>query len=117
MYGLNRGLKHFTILFGKFNATFIEIFHASFLLRYWKRYTQNLAETFQKSSRNFQISVTNFFNQYFHNLAEIFSEKLQEMLRKLSHHHCTEGFRKVSEIFCVWFEQRSQTFHEMFWQF
>ena len=116
VYGLSRGLKHFTKCFGKFNATFIEIFHASFLLRYLKHYTQYLAETFMQSFKKFTDLGLKLLNQYFHNFAEIFKVKLQEMLRKHSHYHCTECFWNFSEIFCVWFGRRTQTFHEMFWQ-
>ena len=47
--GLDRRHKHFTKCLGKFRATFIKIFHASFVLTYLKRYTQNLADSFLQS--------------------------------------------------------------------
>ena len=138
-----RMLKHFMLYYKKYCRKLSENFHERFMmLSLWKFHemfwqvcgniywniSRNLPvkiieilhkilqKLFWKVSRNVQISVTNFFNQYFHNLAEIFSERLQEMLRKNSHYHCAEGFWKLSEIFCVWFKQRAQTFHEIFWQ-
>ena len=62
---------NFTDSSGKFRATFIKIFHESFLLRYLKHYTK-FNRLFCKVSRNIQISVTKFLYQYFHNRAEIF---------------------------------------------
>ena len=73
-----------------------------------------LQKLFCKVSGNIQISVINFLNQYFHKLAQIFSERLREMLRKLSHNYYREGFWNSSEIFCEWFGQRTQPIHEMF---
>ena len=55
-------------------------------------------------------------NQYFHNLAEIFPERLLELLRKDFHYYYTKGFRNFSKIFCLWFGQRAQTFYEIFWR-
>ena len=62
------------------------------------------------------MSVTNFFKSYFHNSAKIFSVRLQDILRRHSYYHCTKGFWYFSEIFCVWIQERTETFHEMFWQ-
>ena len=80
VYGLNRGFKHFTKCFGKFNATFIEIFHASFLLRYLKHYTQTLAETFQKSFKKFSDFGLKLFQS-------IFQQSCRNIFRKITRNH------------------------------
>ena len=108
--------KFFKQYYGKFSETSIEIFHASFLLRYSKQYTISCGNFSEKFFQNIDISVINFLNQYFHKLAQIFSVRLREMLRKHSHNYYREGFWNFSEIFCEWFGQRTQTFDEMFWQ-
>ena len=109
------GHEHFTECSSKFGATIIQIFHASILLRYLKYYT--------KSCRNFSAKFleisryrTQNFQPIFPQPSERFPQRKQEMLRKDSHYHYTEGFWNLSEIFCVRFEQRTRTFHEMFKQ-
>ena len=72
MYG-----SHFTKFFGKFNATFIEIYHASFLLRYLKHYKQNLAETFQKSFKKFSDLGHKLFQP-------IFPQPCRNIFRKIT---------------------------------
>ena len=107
-----------------FSAKFLEIFRTwsrNFVINMLRKLLVKILEIldkilqklFSKVSRNIQISVTKLLNQYFHNLAEIFSERLQVMLRKDSHYHYREGFWNFSEIFCVWFVQRRQIFNEM----
>ena len=53
---------------------------------------------------------------YFFIIAKIFPERLQEKLWKYSHHHSGKGFWNFSEISCVWFGQRIQTFPKYFSQ-
>ena len=119
--------ERFCVWFGQRTQTFHEMFWQvrrsiyfniswKFLVKILGILHKILQKLFCNVSRNIQTPVKKFLNQYFHNLVEIFTVKLQEMLRKHSHYHCTEGFWYFYEIFCVWFGQRSQTFHEMFWQ-
>ena len=70
VYGLDREHKYLTKCSGKFGARFIEIFGKSFLLRYLKPQTQNLAETFLQSfSKSIPTlipeNVSETFLQYF----------------------------------------------------
>ena len=81
-----------------------------------KPLTQNLSQTFLQSFAKYSDLGHKLINQYFHKLAEIFPERLEEILRKNSHYHYTEGFWYFSEIFDVRFRQRTRAFHEMFWQ-
>ena len=100
MNGLDRGHKHFTKCFGKFAATFIEIFHASFLLRYSKRYTKSCMN-FSENFLDISISRSQTF---WMNISTIITEEVSETFLKCflyglnrGHNHFTKSFDKFSE--------------------
>ena len=76
VYGLDRGHKHL-------EQHLLKYFTTASCYDTWN-ITQNLAETFLQSFSNFSDLGNKICNQYFHNLAEIFPGRLQEMLRKHS---------------------------------
>ena len=72
VYGLDRGHKHSTKCSGKFAATFIEIFHASFLLRYLKyctkscrNFSEKFREIFKSRSQTFSTNISTTGQKYF----------------------------------------------------
>ena len=113
--------ERFCVWFGQRIQTFHEMFWQVrsniYLNISWKLLVKILGilhkiwqKLFCNVSRNIQTPVKKFLNQYFHNLAEIFTVRLQEMLRKHSHYQCTEGFWNFSEISCVWFGREHKHF-------
>ena len=76
VYGLDRGHKHSTKCSGKFAATFIEIFHATFLLRYLKYCT--------KSCRNFSAKFLEIFRSRSQTFYTIFPQPCRNISRKIT---------------------------------
>ena len=108
---MDRGHEPFTKCSGKFWATFIEIFHASFLLlRYLKYYT--------KSCRNLSWKVLELFRSRLQTFQPIFAQPCRNISRNIIWNCCvkihTVITRNISETFLKYFVTLLQGGHEYF---
>ena len=95
VYILDRAHKNSTKYSGQFGATFIEIFHASFLLRYLKYYTKSCNNFSAKILEKFQIWVTSFSPNISTTLQKYFPKGYKKCCVNIP----TIITRKVSESF------------------